>query len=165
MPLTLLMSGLALGVVFFASNRYRAPFIPAFCVLAGGLGADGVRGEQAHGQRKNQWWSVAVVGAVVALMSVLFSQLTDSVGRRADHWYNLGNEAYAAGDGANAESLFQQSIATHPRPDALFNLGQLHASQERWAEAARWMNEVVQLNPSDEEARKLLAQYLRRSAD
>jgi len=77
-----------------------------------------------------------------------YPALSFSLKSRAELLYDLGTEAFLAGDNEQALSYFKQSTEIHPIPDVLESMGVLLGRMERFHEAIKVMDQLQTIDPS-----------------
>ncbi|HRH59941.1 MAG TPA: tetratricopeptide repeat protein, partial [Chitinophagaceae bacterium] len=75
---------------------------------------------------------------------------TSSFAQKANSLVMKGNEAYKKGDYANAAALYKQAIENDPKlAVAVFNLGNAFYRQNKYLDAAKYFDEVLQREDDD----------------
>lgn len=124
-------------------------------------------------QLLNSWGRTAEILNLVGLCHVRLGNHADAVQAleealledpaNADVALNLARSHFDRGT-SRAAALLQQCVAGHPgNSQAWFNLGVLHLAQSEFGKAAAAWAKVVQLDPSDNEAKANLEMVKRRT--
>lgn len=144
--------GLLVAIVFFFSSRYRLPFVPPLCVLAG-CGWSRIARRAVRGRD-------VAVGLLAVVASWLAGLGYDTRAQEATQWYNLGNVAFRAGQVVLAQRLYEEGVALAPRrADLHFNLGLAYAQEGRYELACDQMAVVLGVEGDGSEAAQLLRRY------
>lgn len=151
---------LIVTLLFYCASRYRLPAIPLLAVLAG----SSVSSIWEKHQQLEQPY-LRLLG-LLTIVGVTFLPGGSAVAfQAAGQWYLCGNEAFLQRDFERAVSYYERALEVRRRtPDIYFNLGHAYAQLGDYARAAKAMNQVTDINPRDQAARKFAVQYSGRIA-
>lgn len=132
--LAVLLSNLAVCLVFYVSSRYRLPAVPSVIVFAAATLATGVEAAR-KGLRGRVISTAAVVGVIFVVAHL--EKDASAVYQEANVHYNTGNIWLRQEEYDRAIAEYERAVEMDDsRFYIWYNLGNAYRAQERWAEAA-----------------------------
>jgi len=136
-------------MIFYFSSRYRLAAVPFLCVF-GGAGVSLLVERYRANEALGRWLRLALPGVVVFGLSVI-PWFPDYEMQAANQWFNMGNEYFYAKDYENAVRFYRRALRDlDGRAKVHHNLGITYKVLERWPEALREFDRVLEIDPSNE---------------
>ena len=146
MFLSLVVSYVLVTVAFFVCDRYRAPMIPLFAVLA----SHGLFTLVDH-LRKREYKRFVSFGFLAAICFLFVNSNVYSlpIGSYAREYFTLGVIALDERDNENARDNFRKAYEFEPfYPNLAYNLGVAEWMTGNTALAVNWFHRQLELDPS-----------------